>query len=178
MLVIYSKLGIAASDRDWIERVREAHDPQFQLIEPHFTLVFPFSDIPADELLGHMGVVAAATPRIRFRLKHLGVVRDQLGSGSHLFLLPVEGEGAIRSLHARLYSDVLAPKLHPTIPFVPHVTVGAFDQHEDAERLATSLRDVAIDGVLEAVHLAEFDGAILTELERSDLAPPTSWVGA
>lgn len=170
MLVIFSKPTIAPADRAWIDRVRQAHDPQYELIALHFTFVFPFSDIAADTVQAHMRAVAETTPRIRFRLTRVAVVQDSFGTGCHLFLVPADGEAAMRTLHAQLYADVLAPKLHPTIPFLPHVTIGAFADSAEAERTAAALGSVDIGGTLDALILAEFDGKTVAEIHSIGLA--------
>jgi 2'-5' RNA ligase len=166
MLVILSKLVTGADDRAWIDRVRLAHDPHYAVVGPHFTLVFPFAGLSVEEVTRHAEAVAATTSAVRFRLSRAAAVRDAFAPRSHVFLLPTEGEYRLRQLHRRLYSGVLAPKLHPEIPFVPHVTVGAFDQHEDAERLAGSLEPFEMEGDLHEMELADFDGKAVTELRR------------
>lgn len=164
MLVIFSKLEIAAQDRAWIDDIRRKHDPQHRLVEPHFTFVFPFDGLSTDEVVAHALDVATDASRIPFRLSRAAAMRDLLGSGSHVFLLPSLGDAEIRTLHSQFYSGVLGPKRHPTAVFVPHVTVAAFERHEDAERTAASLGSFDITGMLSAVHVVDFDGTRVTEL--------------
>ena len=166
MLVIFSKLSIQASDRDWIDSIRRAHDPQYAFVPPHFTFVFPFTGIAVEDVLAHARKVIEGTTTLAFRLSRAAAVDDPSGHGSHLFLLPSEGADAMRALHARLYSGILESKLRPDIPFLPHVTVGAFKAREDAEHVAASLRSVDIRGDLEGLNLADFDGESVTELHH------------
>jgi 2'-5' RNA ligase len=173
VLVIFSKLAISVKDRAWIDGIRHAHDPQYDIVDPHFTYAFPFTGIPIDAVLSHARAVAASTPRLAFRLSRAAAVKDRLGSGSHVFLLPTDGAEQMRALHDRLYSGVLASRLHPTIPFLPHVTVGWFQQHDEAERVAAALGPVDMRGRLDAIHVAEFDGRVVTELETLSLTPPS-----
>lgn len=170
MLVIFSKLSIQPHDRFWIDSFRRAHDPQHAFVEPHFTFVFPFTGVTVEEVFAHAQDVANATQVIAFRLSRAAAVDDPFSSNSHVFLLPTDGAEEMRGLHARLYSGVLAPKLHPTVSFLPHVTVGAFERHEDAERAVASLQSFDIRGTLDAIQLAEFDGNSVTELRRLSLA--------
>lgn len=65
----------------------------------------------------------------------------------------------MRALHARLYGGVLAQMRHPTATYAPHVTVGAFTEHAAAERAAEALDVVNIPGKIDAVLIADFDGA-------------------
>lgn len=171
MLVIFSKLNISAYDHAWIEAIRVRHDPQQQMVDPHFTFVFPFEGLSSDEVFGHAQTVANEASPIRFRLAQAAAVRDPLSPRSHLFLLPTEGAPAMHILHDRLYSGVLAPKLHPTVIYTPHVTVGAFAEHQDAERTSATLGAVDIWGALNSIQIADFDGTRVKELYEVPLGP-------
>lgn len=170
MLVIFSTLDISASDRAWIERVRAQHDPQHRFVEPHVTFVFPFDGLAPDDVLSHAQTVASEASSITFRLSQAAAVRDPFGPNSHLFLLPDEGADDMRALHARLYDGVLAQMRHPTATYVPHVTVGAFAEHDAAERAAEALHVVNIAGQIDAVLIADFDGARVKTLHRAPLS--------
>jgi 2'-5' RNA ligase len=156
VLVIFAKLVINEADRDWIERIRRVHDPQHALVEPHFTLMFPFAGIPIERVIPHVESVVGGTPAIGFALRRASAVRDPLSSRTHLFLLPEEGNDALHRVHDNLYSGVLATKSDADIPFVPHVTVGAFESYDEAKRVARSLKPISIIGKLDREELAEF----------------------
>lgn len=166
MLVIFSRLAIPARDREWIERIRQRHDPQHRFIDAHFTFVFPFSGVEAGDALAHARDVAAPSAPISFRLSTAAAVRDPLGPRSHVFLRPSVGAEEMIALHAHLYSGPLAAHRHPTITFAPHVTVGAFEAHPDATRAAASLGAFDIAGTLESLHLAAFDGHTVVDLHE------------
>lgn len=170
MLVVFSELVLAAAELLRVQAIRRAHDPQFPIIGPHFTFVFPFEGGEREAVLAHVRQVAAEKPTLPFRLERAAAVRDALGPRSHVFLLPVEGEAAMRVLHGRLYAGPLAAMLRADIPFHPHVTVGTFERHEEAEALAVKLSETNIAGRLEALQVAEFDGRALREIERLPLS--------
>lgn len=169
MLVIYAKLDISDQDRAWIEAVRRRFDRLHGRVEPHFTLVFPFSGIPLDDALGHAMSIAAGVAPIPFRLGGVAAVPDPLNPGAHLFLLPDEGDQAITHLHDRLYSAVLATNLHPSAIYRPHVTVGRFERYEDASAAAASLMDVDVRGRLSAITIGDFDGERVEDLHTVGL---------
>jgi 2'-5' RNA ligase len=171
VLVIFSKLDIPTCDRAWIDAIRRQHDPQEQMVEPHFTFVFPFEGLSSGEVFAHAQAVASEASPIPFRLSQAAAVRDLFGPGGHLFLLPNEGAPEMRALHRQLYSGVLAPKLHPTATYAPHVTVGAFARHEDAEHAAEHLHSLEIRGMLDAILIAEFEGTSVRELHQLPLGP-------
>jgi 2'-5' RNA ligase len=126
-------------DRRWIEAFRARHDPQASRIPAHFTLVFP------EEMADVAGVAAHAVAslegfrRFPFVVRRAEAVRDPLGEGAQVFLVPDEGHAEIVALHDRLYEDRLRPFLRADIPFVPHVTVAASDAFEACAHLAREL---------------------------------------
>jgi len=74
--------------------------------------------------------------------------------------VPDEGGAQIATLHDRLYAGALRPHLRSDIPFVPHMTIGAVQDLQFAERLAKELgvgsRTVrGVVGDMELVDVAE-----------------------
>lgn len=164
MLVIYSKLGVSDGHHRWIDDVRQAHDPQHHMVAAHFTFVFPFAGVGVDEVVLHATQVSRATAEIEFRLQEAAAVKDSFSPATHLFLLPTDGADSMRKLHGQLYNGVLAPHRHPSAPFAPHVTVGAFDQEADAVLVAQHLGAFDIPGVLTSLFVAEYDGRTVADL--------------
>ena len=172
MLVIFAKLDIPARDRAEIEAIRRRHDALHGRVEPHFTLVFPFAGVSVGKVLGHVQHIASEVEPIPFKLAKIDAVRDPLSPGAHLFFLPDEGAQQITDLHDRLYSGLLATRLHPTAVYLPHVTVGRFGTFEDAEAAAASQAAVDIGGVLTAITIGDFDGHRVEELHQVLLGDP------
>ncbi len=172
MLVIYAKLEISARDRVEIEDIRQRFDRLQGRVEPHFTLVFPFAGVSVGEVLGHVQHIATEVEPIPFKLAKIAAVRDPLSPGAHLFFLPDEGVQQITDLHDRLYSGVLATRLHPTAVYLPHVTVGRFERYEDAKTAAASLPAVDIPGRLSVMTIGDFDGEGVEDLHNVRLGAP------
>ena len=172
MLVIFAKLDIPARDRAKIEAIRRRHDALHGRVEPHFTLVFPFAGVSVGEVLGHVQHIASEVEPIPFKLAKIAAVRDPLSPGAHLFFLPDEGVQQITDLHDRLYSGVLATRLHPTAVYLPHVTVGRFERYEDAKTAAASLPAVDIPGRLSVMTIGDFDGEGVEDLHNVRLGAP------
>jgi 2'-5' RNA ligase len=172
VLVIYAKLEISARDRVEIEDIRQRFDRLQGRVEPHFTLVFPFAGVSVGEVLGHVQHIASGVEPIPFKLAKIAAVRDPLRPGAHLFCLPDEGAQQITDLHDRLYSGVLATRLHPTAVYLPHVTVGRFERYEDAKTAAASLPAVDIPGRLSVMTIGDFDGEGVEDLHNVRLGAP------
>jgi 2'-5' RNA ligase len=155
-LAIVAYPSLDEADRQWIESFRALHDPQARRIEVHFTLVFPFEAMP-DDIAPEVASVARSSPAIAFATDQIKVVPDAMAGGSHVFLVPGEGGADIAALHDRLYAGALRNHLRSDPPFLPHMTIGAAQDHLAAERLADELgRHVRIlRGALHRIELID-----------------------
>jgi len=139
LLAIVAYPCLTEADRQWIESIRARHDPQASRISAHFTLVFPVEVSPID-VLRNVSVVAKSTQPIQFVIRDARAVRDALGGGSHVFLVPDKGRVEITKLHDRLYEGVLRAHLRTDFPFMPHITVAAAPPLDSGKRLAQALK--------------------------------------
>lgn len=155
---------LADRDHDWIQGLRQRHDPQADLVAPHFTLVFGLTDMPADTLEAHVRTVADATPPIAFVLRH--TVIDAVGESVYLYLVPQEGGGALVRLHGGLYTGPLLSAITLGVPFVPHITIGRFADDGAAKAVFDEVRQAGVDisGRLSALAIVRHDGDALRPL--------------
>jgi len=168
-LAVIGPLDISPDDRRWIEAIRSRHDPQYGRVEPHFTVVFPVEGLAEATIARRVDAVAAATPAIAFALNTARAAPDVLGQRSHLFLIPDQGEAAIRALHDALYQDGLAASLRADIPYAPHVTVGAFERLAGAEGACAGIGPVNIAGHLRVLQIMSIEGGEITRLREVSL---------
>ena len=165
---------IAAADFEWIQEYRRQNDPRyFQVIDPHFTLVFPVADVSADDFCREVRSLACDTASIAFEIKVATINRDLTGSYYHEFLVPDAGYAAIVKLHDRLYSGIFAPHLRLDIDFIPHIGIGNSDDPLIAKRKMDALnaRGVHIAGTIDALDILEYDGGRIRPLDRVVLRP-------
>ena len=120
-----------------IDLLRAKYDPQAGMSGPHITLVFPFTP-PEDEDLPILYIEKVLREWRPFR-----VCLQQLERSfdNYLFLTPTEGAENLVRLHLGLYTGVLAEYKRADIPYVPHITPGAFT-HEPA-MLARALAEAS-----------------------------------
>jgi len=106
-----------------IREISREYDPNFGLVGPHVTLVFPVPSekISEDQIIKHIGDVAQASKPFPVHLSDLELSWDQW-----LFLTPKEGRSNFDDLHDALYTGPLEPMLRADIPFVPHIALGHF----------------------------------------------------
>jgi hypothetical protein len=109
LVVAYPQLTTA--DLAWIQAIRERHDPNYSLIAPHFTLVFPVNTVANDVFIAHVTTRAAPFSRIPFTIRCAMIVKDAFSPLIYLFLVPDDGNSALIKLHDALYTYMLADAL-------------------------------------------------------------------
>jgi 2'-5' RNA ligase len=150
---------------DVIERIREKYDPNYKLVRPHITLVFPFeSDIGADELKDH---VQNALQGIEPFPVSLQGVTEQRGFDNYMLLNVHQGKNTLKEMHCRLYTGMLErfrPRWSRT--FEPHMTVGRiadpalFAAALDETRAMCELFCTCVDTVFVEIIGADGDSSI------------------
>ncbi len=169
--VVLSYPAISKSDYDRIQSLRKIHDRLYEVVEPHFTFVFPTAKLSIEDLAEHVALKSADTHKIAVTLVKAIVVEDDSKTFSHTFLVPSEGEKEIIELHDLLYTDDLASELRLDIPFVPHVGVGTGDT-DTMQELAKEINEegVTIKGTIDALIVASYDGKRVNDVEQISLS--------
>ena len=130
---------LATADLNWIQAIRVAHDPHYELVKPHFTLVFGVADVASTLFIDHVKLVAADCFSFQFALRCATIVKDSFSSLTHTFLVPDEGHSELVRLHDRLYTGVLSPTLRLDVPFIPHITIAAKEDAWASKKLVDAL---------------------------------------
>jgi 2'-5' RNA ligase len=135
----YAIIHRPETDTSQIETISKKYDPNFGLVGPHATLVFPFPSEQIDEanLIVNLNTVASVTKKFKVLFTDTELSWDQW-----LFLTPTIGRSEIELLHDKLYElDGIRPHLRADIPFVPHITLGLFAKQNSnyGLRIATSV---------------------------------------
>lgn len=106
---------------DKINYFRKQYDPNWFIIPPHITIVFPLSEVSDNQLVEHLKKVTKDVKPFSICLNGLSKTDDGC-----LFLLVKEGKEKIVSLHNKLYSGILTSHMPAGFPFIPHITLGDF----------------------------------------------------
>jgi 2'-5' RNA ligase len=167
-LVVFSCPIMNEREFNWIQTVRLNYDSQYQLIAPHFTLVFPCQIPNQAEFIEHIQRKTHGLKQIRFTIRDMLTVKDSMSENYHLFLVPEEGSKDIINLHDTLYTGLLAAELRHDIPFVPHITIGngrgsgIFQNEVDRWKIQPKI----IQGRLEILEIAILERGNLLSVER------------
>lgn len=164
----------SAADRARIQAIRAGHDPQFAMLEPHFTLVFPVA-APLDQVVNEARSVARGGSAFSVTLQSVRAVRDVLGGGGHVFLVPGDGAEDVAALNCRLYSGALHWAHRADVPYVPHVTVAASPDFAECQALAVRLACSRWDlfGSVGSLSVVEIVGSTVATKADVPLGPGT-----
>jgi hypothetical protein len=153
----------------WIQAIRAEFDQlYYEVIDPHFTFVFPAFGFDEETFIRHVRRKAKDYRKIRFACRCATVVKDATNEYTHVFLVPDEGHSDIVKLHDRLYEGALAPQLRLDIPFIPHIGIANAIDPKACKELADDLngREFVIEGTIEALDVVSYDGKKVTTIER------------
>ena len=130
---------------DVIQEIRKKYDRLYGLIEPHVTLIFPFSDsIPNELLIERVREVLGNVHKFNVTFKGISLSND-----NNIFLNCTEGKDKIIELHDSIYQKVLPTHLKKEIPYIPHITLGQSESIDFLknfnERFETTIDEISIE---------------------------------
>ncbi len=156
-------------DTELIQTFRKKYDPLWNVIPPHITIVFPFSDISESAVLNHLQIITKTIKPFQIRLHGFMKSFDH-----YLFLLIQQGKEEVYGVHDGLYTGPLASHLRSDIPFVPHMTLGVFtkDNLWDEKLYNTALTEAQelhldIQTTFHSVSLIQGDGVFPAKIIRT-----------
>ena len=135
-----------------IDQLRSKYDPQFHLIAPHITIMFPAPDsIGERSLVSHIESVLRRWESFPIRLKGFQQSWDE-----YLFLLLNKGEQDVIRLREEIYTGLPSEYRNEARPFIPHVTLGVFTGRN--EEYAQALKEAELlnldyECLLDRLHL-------------------------
>ena len=123
-LLVLAYPQLEKKDFDWIQSFRAKNDERYyNLILPHFTLVFPVNNLPQKGFINHVEKASKKFKEFYFVLRCAQIVKDSFSDYTDLFLIPEEGYRIFVKLHDALYSGILEKELRLDIPFIPHLGI-------------------------------------------------------
>lgn len=160
---------IEKKDYDFIQSFRKKFDERyFNLVEPHFTIIFPILDIKEKVLIEHVQKVSEKIKEFYFVLRCAQIVKDSFSDYTDIFLIPEEGYRIFVKLHDALYTGPIGNELRLDIPFIPHIGIGNSKDAGICKKLADELnsRDIEIFGAVNKLNIVSFDNAKVTTIKE------------
>lgn len=103
-----------------IQELRNKYDPLANLIAPHITIAFPFSDnISNEELIKKLTNLLKNFRPFTIVFKGISLSED-----NYIFLNCMKGDQEIIELHNEIYKQILTSHLKKSIKYIPHITLG------------------------------------------------------
>lgn len=146
-------------DFKWIQSVRKQEDElYFNVINPHFTIIFPVFNIKEPDLCEHIKSCLSGFGSFYFTLDHAEINKDSFNEYWHTFLVPKEGYESIVQLHDLAYTGILKPELREDILFVPHIGIGNSKDYKLTQELTNKLnkQNINIRGKISKLDLIIF----------------------
>lgn len=170
LLLTYPELSV--EDYNKIQSFRKLNDElYYNVVNPHFTLVFPTTVFTAEELISETRLKTRSTKRIYFTLNKAVVVKDDFSDYYLVFLVADEGRNDITVLHDILYSDKLFAELRTEIPYLPHITIGNSLHKKVCEVMAESWNKNVerIEGTISILTIAQYNNQTVKTIEEVKL---------
>jgi 2'-5' RNA ligase len=173
MFTVYCIPEFSRPDIERIQSVRAPHDPQAKLIGPHVTLVFPTLAATERRFIDHVTQVAGGVRAFRAAFRCAIVYKDSESPRTHAYLLPDDGNSQFVRLHHLLLTGPLERALKLDVPYVPHITLGAFDRPEAAKSAvdAFNQQPFTLSGSVNTVTVARLEDGKLSTLAALRLRP-------
>lgn len=175
-LAVVNYPTLTEDDFAWMQSVRREHDPlYFDVIDPHFTLVFPTENVGEATLVDHVRRRAAAAAAFEVVLRCAILGDPDFQNHAHAFLVPDEGFSDIVRLHDRFYTGPLADELRLDLPFIPHVGIANTPEPAACKAIVDMLNAEAFEirGRVDMLDVIGYDGATVWTIEKIPL-PPSS----
>lgn len=164
-LLVLAYPEFSRENLSWIQRIRKIYDQNYDLAGPHVTLVFETDDVSEDNFISHVEqVISGNNKNIEILLRSATMSYGHITKSWFAFLVPSVGNGALNRLHHKLYTGILADERQWKIPFIPHVTVGHFDDLEPCKELVDRLNEERfnIPGTISKIDIVRYEEDIIT----------------
>ncbi len=154
-LLIIAYPELTKKDLSQIENFRKEHDNMFNIIKPHFTLVFPLENIEVPDLIHEMDLLLEHEKAISFSIRCAMINKDAFSENYHVFLVPDEGLSQMIKLHDKLYIGLLNEDLRLDIPYIPHITIGSSKDKYKSKKMVEdwNSKDFEINGTISYIHI-------------------------
>jgi len=167
-LLVLAFPNIDKKDFQWIQSIREKYDEKyFNIVEPHFTLVFPLSELSINELSRHVKSISKKFGVFYFVLRCAQIVKDSFSDYTDVFLIPEEGYRIFVKLHDALYTGPIEKDLRLDIPFIPHIGIANNLDPKFCKKIADEInsKNLEIVGEINKLSIVDYDNDKVSIIE-------------
>ena len=132
---------------DKIQEIRNKYDKLANLVPPHITLAFPFSDTISDEeLIEKLSNLLITYKPFDITFKGISLSKD-----NYIFLNCVKGNKEIIHLHNEIYSKIIPSHLEKSFKYAPHITLGQSDNIIDLKHFQYEFKTIVDEVSIELI---------------------------
>ena len=166
-LAVASYPQISSEDQQWIQTYRKDHDIYFDLIPPHFSLVFPTYGFQPESFIQEIRKQARDQPSIEFEIRCAIRNNDLTNDYWHVLLVPDQGFGQMVKLHNRLYQGLLSHTERLDIDFIPHLAIGNTKDPQECKAMVEGInaQDIDIKGVIHTIDVLAYKNQKLSTIQ-------------
>jgi len=159
-LLVLAYPEIEKKDFNWIQSFRAKNDERyFNVVKPHFTIVFPVFNTSEKELINHVQKAAKKFNEFFFVIRCAQIVKDSFSDYTDVFLIPEEGYRIFVKLHDALYTDLLEKELRLDIPFIPHLGIANSLDPLKCKKLADEInsKNIELVGAISKLSIVSYE---------------------
>jgi hypothetical protein len=148
---------INQKDLNWINDYRKKNDVYYDLIDTHFTFVFPTFNFESADFITEIKKQAKGLHKIEFQIKCVLMNNDRTNDYWHVLMVPDKGFSEIVKLHDKLYADLLAPTHRLDLDFIPHIAIGNSTDPQECKKMVDDINAMDIDvcGVIDQLDIIQ-----------------------
>ena len=130
-----------------IQELRNKYDPLANLVAPHITIAFPFSDnISNEELIRKLTNILEDFKPFTIIFKGISLSKD-----NYIFLNCIQGNQEIIQLHDKIYEQILPSHFKKSIKYVPHITLGTANTIQELDSFDYEFKTVVDEISIELI---------------------------
>lgn len=167
LVIAYPEL--TKEDFNKIQRFREQNDElYFDVVNPHFTFVFPTFDQTEKEFIDEVKLQAIGFKKIKFNIRCALINKDSFNEYYNVFLVPDKGFSRIVKLHDKLYSNKLKDNLRLDIDYIPHIGIGNNLDKFLCKKMVDfwNQNDFVISGFINELTLIKYEEKVISVIEK------------
>lgn len=150
-----------------IQSFRKDNDELFfNLVDPHFTFVFPICLITEEDFINEVKYLLADHNSFDFTIRCATVNKDAFNDYYHVLLVPDEGYSKIVKLHDLLYSNLFRNELKLDIDFIPHIGIANSIDPINCKQWVDewNSKPFEIKGTINKLNIIEYTGDSIKEV--------------
>jgi len=160
-LCVVNHPTLSPDDLAWIQSVRQQHDHLFfNVVAPHFTLVFPTDGVEEATLIEHVTQTVSELKVFDVVLRCAILGDASFMDHAHAFLMPDGGFSSLVRLHDQLYTGILETELRVDLPYFPHIGVASTPTAKECKAIVDQLNQekFTIRCRINALDIIGYDG--------------------